>query len=219
MKISEAELRKAYRDRVPAEQLLPFEEARQAMQTAEERNAAALERARQRLFQRLYHEAFHAYVTACVYPSADGELPRWLNEGLAQIFETATVEAAELRVGYGDRERYDALRSSLKRGDLLPTAELLRSGPKQFVVVHASGQAISDRYYLASRALAFYLTFERHLPGTKRLDDYVHALHGGREPVAAFEELVGQSLAIFERDYRAYLERLRPNGTTGLGKR
>jgi len=32
-------------------------------------------------------------------------VPLWLDEGLAQIFETALVEAGELRVGHAERSR------------------------------------------------------------------------------------------------------------------
>ncbi len=219
IKSTEAELRRAYRDRVPAELLQPLEEAGKKMRATEERNAAALELARRRLFQRLYHEAFHAYLATCVYLPADGEIPRWLNEGLAQIFESSIVEAGELRVGHTDPEHFQALRQALKSGDLLPLTDLLKSGPKQFLVAHSAGQQASDRHYLASWALAFHLTFERRLLGTRRFDDYLQSLRRGRDPVAAFEELVGEALPRFEMEHLAYLERLRADGTTAAWRR
>jgi hypothetical protein len=219
IKATEAELRKAYRDRVPPDLLIPLEEARQQMRATEERNAGALGLARRQLFRRLCHEAFHAYLAAYVYPPAEGEIPRWLNEGLAQIFETSIVEVGELRVGHTDAEHYNALRQALRNGDMLPLADLLRSGAKQFLVAHGSGQQVSDRHYLASRALAFHLTFERRLLGTRRFDEYVRALRRGADPVSAFEELVGEPLTRFEREHLAYLERLRPDGTTGSARK
>lgn len=219
MKATEAELRKVYRDRVPPDLLRPLEEARQKMRSTEERNAEALDASRRRLFQRLYHEAFHAYLAAEVYPPAEGELPRWFNEGLAQIFESSIVEVGELRVGHTDREHFDALRLALKRGDLLPLSELLGSGPGQFQVAHAASQQASDRHYLASWALAFHLTFERRILGTRRLDGYVAGLHRGADPVAAFEELVGEPLRRFEAEHLAYLERLRQDGTVAHSKK
>src|SRR6516225_9397706 len=57
------------------------------------KNDGLFKEATRHLFQTLYHEAFHAYLVNFVYPPEDGEAPRWLNEGLAQIFETAIVEA------------------------------------------------------------------------------------------------------------------------------
>src|SRR5207302_4035158 len=166
-------------------------------------------KARRRLVQRLYHEAFHAYLSDCVYTPADGEAPRWLNEGLAQIFETAVYEVGELRVGRPDKDRLDAVHAAVARGTLLPTADLLRADYKAFQVAHASEQEASDRYYLASWAMAFDLAFHRKLLGTKALDDYVHALKRGADPLDAFRDLVAAPLVDLrpaQRDYARNLQ-------------
>src|SRR5262249_24899919 len=148
----------------------------------EEQNREAFQQMRRRQFQRLYHEAFHAYLARFVYPRDGGELPRWLNEGLAQIFETAIFEIGELRVGHADKERLQAAQTALGKGTLLPLSDLLNTGAKQFVVAHAGEQQGSDRYYLASWALAFHLTFNRRVLGTAALDDYVKELERGVDP-------------------------------------
>ena len=214
LKDREADLVRVYKGRknVPPELLKPLAEAAQKITLTEERNARAFAAAQERLFRRLYHEAFHAYLANFVYPGPDEELPRWLNEGLAQIFETAIVEVGELRVGHADPERLKELRLALARGTLLPLTDLLRSGPKQFQVAHAGDQQASDRYYLAAWALAFYLTFDRKLLGTPALDEYVRALHRGEDAVASFRKLLGQPLPQFEKEYLQYLKRLRPEG-------
>jgi hypothetical protein len=210
----EQELRQAYKGTIPPEFKTQLEAARQKIKTTEEQNHAAFKQMRRRLFQRLYHEAFHAYVANFVYPRSEGELPRWLNEGLAQIFETAIFEIGELRVGHADKERLEAAQKALSKGTLLPLSDLLKSGPKQFQVAHAADQQISDRYYLASWALAFYLTFDRKVLGTKALDDYVKALKRGVEPQEAFSDLVGMPLPQFEKQFQQYLKQLLPDGTT-----
>ena len=43
-------------------------------------------------------------------------MPRWLNEGLAQIFETAIIEAGELRVGHADAERLARVKEEIRVG-------------------------------------------------------------------------------------------------------
>jgi hypothetical protein len=189
--------------------LAPIRQSRQEIAQNDDKNERLFQEATARLFQRLNHEAFHAYLANFVYPPDQADVPRWLNEGLAQIFETEIVEAGELRVGHPDRERTRRVQNLIRNDQLLGLTALLKSGPKQFLVEHATEKQLSDKHYLASWALAFYLTFERRLLGSKAMDDYVHALHGGSDPLAAFRELVGQPLEDFEKDFRAYLTKLR----------
>jgi len=213
----EEELRKAYKGSLPAEFKTLFADKRRQIEAAEARNKETFTRAQDRLFQRLFHEAFHAYLLNFVYPPRDGELPRWLNEGLAQIFETAIFEVGELRIGHADKERLDAVRVALGRDALLPLSDLLRCGPKQFQVAHDGDKQVSDRNYLASWALAFYLTFDRKVLGTPALDAYVRDLKRGTDPLDAFRTLTGQPLSKFERDFQDYLKHLRPDGRVGDG--
>ncbi len=209
LKDREKDLARAFNGRVPPDQLAPIRDARKKVKAIMARNEEAFAAARRRLLQRLYHEAFHAYLFNCVYTPADGAAPRWLNEGLAQIFETAIVEVGELRVGRPDPGRLEAVHAALAKGTLLPTADLLRADYKQFQVVHATEREASDRNYLASWALAFDLAFNRKLLGTKALDDYVRALKRGVDRLEAFRDLVGEPLAKFEKEHLEYLKNLR----------
>ncbi|HZU38375.1 MAG TPA: DUF1570 domain-containing protein, partial [Gemmataceae bacterium] len=177
------------------------------------RNNRVLDRATQHLFQTLYHEAFHAYLDNFVYPHRTTTVPRWLNEGLAQIFEAGIVEAGEVRVGAADPDRLDRLRQGFAKGTALSLIDILHSGFSQFVVERDGDQARSSEYYLHSWALAHYLMFERKLLGTSALDRYVLALHQHVNPASAFQELVGQPLPEFEKDFRSYVRRLQPDGT------
>jgi hypothetical protein len=208
-------LAKVYRKKVPPELLAPLAEAEKKIAQADKGNDEKFGRVQDRLFQRLYHEAFHAYLSTFVYPDRDGPLPLWFNEGLAQVFESAIVEVGELRVGHADPERYKEVRRALAKGTLLPLKDLLRSENKHFLVAHGGDRQAPDRYYLASWALAFHLTFERKLLGTRALDDYVQALKRGTDPLLAFRDLVGQPLDAFEKQYLKYLQKLRLDGTAG----
>src|SRR5262249_43357625 len=161
----ETELNKLYKGKPPANLLAPIRESRYRIAQQDDRNERLFQDATARLFQRLYHEAFHAYLANFVYPPSEADVPRWLNEGLAQIFETAIVEAGELRVGHPDRDRARRVQELLKKDQLVGLADLLKSGAKPFLVQHATEQQNSDRYYLSSWALAHYLTFERRLLG------------------------------------------------------
>jgi hypothetical protein len=193
---------------------------------ADVNNGLKFDEATARLFALLYHEAFHAYVVTFVYPplppdevkkgAGTGELPRWLNEGLAQIFETAVVEAGELRADHPDKERLQRAKDWLKgkNGEsLVPLADLLTTGRDSFLASHADQKAASNRAYLTSWALAHYLTFDRRLIGTDAFHKYLVAVNSGGDAKQAFAALVGKDLAAFEKDWHEYLMRLQPNGT------
>ncbi|HEY8503558.1 MAG TPA: DUF1570 domain-containing protein, partial [Gemmataceae bacterium] len=189
-----------------ARYLQPLRETRLRIVRATRANDAILDRAAERLFALLYHEAFHAYLANFVYPAGAGEgasMPRWLDEGLAQIFETALVEAGELRVGHADRRRLEKARELLRDGGLVPVRDLLRCGPGAFRVVHLNDRAAADRTYVTCWALAFYLTFERRLLGTEAMDAFVRSEAPPADAPAAFEQLVGQPLERFEADFHA----------------
>jgi hypothetical protein len=186
---------------------------------------ADFDKANRRLFSLLYHEAFHAYTMTYVYPprkpeevkagKGTGELPRWLNEGLAQVFETAVLEAGELRIGAADRERLEKAQDFLRGkggAKLVPVADLLRSGREAFIAAHTDQQAAADRAYLTAWAVTHYLTFKLHRVGSKEFDAYLSAVNSGDDPVKAFETLVGKPVAAFETDFHDYLGRLMPDG-------
>jgi hypothetical protein len=213
LKKQEQDVRRQNNGRLPDGVRDQLQATRAKIRKANAHNAQLFQKATRRLFETLYHEAFHAYLGAFVYPPGKAEVPRWLNEGLAQIFETAVVEAGELRVGYADPNRLARLRGADRKGEWLPLPELLRSGPKQFLVAHASDQELSSRHYLFSWALTYYLTFDRHLLGTPALDRYVHDLTHGADPVKGFRKLVGESPAELEPKWRAYMLALRPDGS------
>jgi hypothetical protein len=193
---------------------------------ADANNGLKFDEATARLFALLYHEAFHAYVATFVYPplkgedvragKGTGELPRWLNEGLAQVFETAVVEVGELRAEWPDPDRLQRVKGWLKKkngGPLVPLGDLLTTGRDAFLASHADQKLASDRAYLTCWALAHYLTFDRRLIGTEAFNKYLVALNGGGDPRQAFAALVGKDLASFEKDWHTYLTRLQPNGT------
>lgn len=229
----EADIRQLYKGaRADRERFLAAAaDQRKRVWAAERANDRAFDAATARLFALLYHEAFHAYTRTFVYPPlpatdvragrGTGELPRWLNEGLAQMFETAVIEAGELQVGLADKGRVEKVRLLLAgkplvpggATGLVPLPDLLRTGKDAFLAAHRADQAESDRAYLTAWGVAAYLAFDRALIGTKAFDAYLVEANGGADPVAAFEALVGQDVPAFEVALRAYLDRLLPDGT------
>lgn len=205
--------------------LAPVNLERKRVWTADQANGMKFDQATARLFATLYHEAFHAYVATFVFPAlkpeevkagkGTGELPRWLNEGLAQVFETSVVEAGELRADSPNPERLARVKDWLKgKGGnrLVPLPELLSTGRDAFLAVHSDQKAASDRAYLTSWALAYYLTFDRRVIGTPEFRRYLIAINSGGDPRQAFAALVGQEPGAFEPTWHTYLLKLNRDG-------
>jgi hypothetical protein len=221
--VAEARIRELF-GKKPKELAIRMQDITRGRKTivdADKYNDGVYDNATKRLFAILYHEAFHAYVCNFVYPPVrqpkdagpPGELPRWLNEGLAQVFETAIVEAGELRVGHADKERLARVKEALRQGEMMPVKELLNSGPNQFIVLHRGDRIGSDRAYLASWALASFLTFDRRLLGSSNLDTFVRAINKNKNAEEAFAKLTGQKIADFEKDFHNWLTKLQPDGS------
>lgn len=212
----EQELKQLYKNKVPADFLASIQDSRRKIRLANETNLERLKKSRLLLFERLYHEAFHAYLSTCVIDEHEEEFPRWLNEGLAQIFETAVFEIGELRVGHADKQRLEAIRQAITQDTLPSVRDLLLAKADLFLVSHESTREVSQKMYLASWGLAFHLAFRSKALSGPQLHEYTRAIKSKADPVAAFEKLTGKPLDAFQKDHVLYLKSLRVDGTSPL---
>lgn len=185
-------------------------ELRTHITTIERKNAARFNEVAGQMFTRLYHEAFHAYLENYVYPQARFEIPRWLNEGLAQTFESGFIEADTLRIDAPNQRALDALKEDLKGNNPLPLAELLGADASTFLVAHRGGSGSSSRLYLYSWGLAYYLVFVQGMLNKAEFVDYITPSGGELTAVERFEQLVGMSLDEFEQQWRSAMLKLKP---------
>lgn len=216
----EAEVRKLYRDSKPDLErfLATCREQRLKLAVAEAANDRAFDAATKRLFGTLYHELFHAYAANAAFPDAD--LPRWLNEGLAQLFESAVVEAGELRVDHADADRLKAVREFVRPGGpgLMSWAELLRADANGFLVKHTDTTAATDRAYATAWLAAHDLLFRRHALGTETFVTYRKAVKAGTDPAKAFETWTGLTTDEYDRRLKDYARGLQRDGTDRTAK-
>jgi hypothetical protein len=214
----ENELKKLYsKQKADLARLLePIQEERKRIGQTDKRNDFVFNQATQQLFAILYHESFHAYVGTWLYPQlsqSSTELPRWLNEGLAQIFESSLVEAGELRIGHLDREKWLRVKEMIAANQLPALRSILKSGRDDFVIEHAGQKLKSDASYLASWGYVTFLLLERKQITPELLDAYLAKLKEGHDPVAAFEKWTNDSTADFEKQFVAWFNKVQPDGS------
>jgi hypothetical protein len=173
----------------------------------ERQNQARFAEVTQQMFARLYHEAFHAYVENYVYSDPRHPLPRWLNEGLAQIFETAQLDGDTLRIDVPDVARLRPLQRDLAAPQPPRLVEMLDAPDDRFLDSHRGD--IAGQLYLVAWGVAYYLTYEQNLLGGQRLDEYV-ANPENFGAIARFTRLIDMPLPKFEAAWRNAMLDLKP---------
>lgn len=164
---------------------------------------AANKKLYQQQFRLLYHEAFHAYLDNYVYDKSLQNVPRWLNEGWAQVFENGLLDAGTLRLDAADSVALVELQKDLLGGGgMLPLSEVIAASSQQYLVQHDSANRSTNRFYLYSWGLAHYLTFQMQILGSERLDKFIDASSGAADPVTRFEEMVEMSVDQFQQQWR-----------------
>ena len=162
----------------------------------------ANEVAMQRKFRVLYHEAFHGYLENYVFDKTKHNVPRWINEGLAQVFENGMLDAGTLRLDTPDPFLLEALQRELKAEDPLSLVAVLTAPEEQFLVQHADVARRTKGLYLFSWGLAYYLMFDLKVLDSEALDQYLSTNGRAAHPVVRFESFVGMTMEAFEAEWR-----------------
>jgi hypothetical protein len=166
---------------------------------------APLAKAANQMFVRLYHESFHAYVRNWVFPRPQYEIPAWLDEGLAVLFEGGQLEGDTLRVDAPNAAALKKLKADMAGANPLSLEELLAANPSNFLILAASRPAATDRYYANAWGLAYYLTFEKRVLSSPALEKYLRAENARLGPAERFQLLVGVPPRQFDEPWRAYI--------------
>jgi len=205
-------LQKHYNGQPPALLTKQIQQLTYQLHTLHTENEATYARIEAAFYAILYHEAFHAYLEQWVFPSTTYFVPRWLNEGLAQIFENAFVEVDQLKIGRIDEKRLLEIQDEVRRGRFMTIQEVLQAPAQQFFVRHTQESFDADRHYNASWALTHFLTYDLKLLGSPALVEFV-STPANAEEVKRFEKLVGMPLEQCQQQWKAYLLRLRSDGS------
>ena len=183
------------------------------VEAANRENDSRMNAARRGFYARLAHEAWHAYAEARLRPAGGSGLPAWLDEGLAQVVESAPLEAGELRLDAADPQRLAALQAAIRAGRAPAVVDVLRAGPEQFVAGHAAAADLPGRSYLVAWGLAFDLAMMKPVLTPTAVTDLARDdtadTADTADAIARFERLVGGRLADFEAGWRERIMHLR----------
>jgi hypothetical protein len=172
-----------------------------------ELNRTVLREQNRRMFETLFHEGFHAFVSNYLFEDGGTiEVPRWLNEGMAMYFEMSVVVAGELVHGGLQKDFLKTLQERIKAKAHLPLRDVLRGGPEMFLVTHVKDADRSALAYAESWALVHYLTGRVN---RETLGQYVTDVLRGAEKDKAFEKMMGKSVEAVEKDWIDHVSKLK----------
>jgi hypothetical protein len=173
--------------------------------------AAFLEnQGRDALRRTLQHEAFHQFAFTAIGP----DLPIWLNEGLAQLFEEGIWTGREFRIGQVPPRRVRQLQADVQNKRLVDFDVLLRQTPREWSRTLSRDADQGGTQYNQAWAMVHFLVFAGDSRGQpayrQRLTEMLRLIHQGRGGEEAFKEAFGGNVAGFQARFTEWAGTLQP---------
>ena len=151
------------------------------------------------LWRVLAHEGFHQFVGYELGP----QIPMWLNEGMAQYFETSFITGSRFNVGQVSRNKLALAQYLIINKKAPPLAQLTQWDRTTFY-------ANANVAYPMSWALVYYLLnsnndrFEQ-----SQFRRYLQDLKFGRDNIRSFQSRFGQNIDRRQADFEDYILHLK----------
>jgi hypothetical protein len=161
--------------------------------------AAFLEgQGRDALRRTLQHEAFHQFA----YAAIGKNIPTWLNEGLAEVFEEGIYDGQRFQLGEVPPRRLRQLQEDLRSGGITDFASFLTRSEEAWER-NMTDTARAASQYGQAWAMTHYLVFatdERGAPRFRaRLIDMLRLIHNGKSGADAFRDAFSDNYAGFQK--------------------
>ncbi|QOV89499.1 DUF1570 domain-containing protein [Humisphaera borealis] len=182
--------------------------------------AAFLEgQGRDGLRRTLQHEAFHQFA----YNAISKELPVWLNEGMAQLFEEAIWTGEGFWLGHIAPRRVRQIQNDLTKGKLIPFEKMLPMSQDEWATNLGNDGDLGATQYNQAWAMVHFLTFVADDKGQPihraRLINMLRLLHEGKDADAAFKEAFSPNIKGFQDRFVEFGRSLEPTPTATIIER
>jgi hypothetical protein len=156
---------------------------------------------RDALRRTLQHEAFHQFAFFAI----SRDLPPWVNEGLAELFEEGLWTGQTFKLGQVPPRRLRELQAEMKARKLIPFKTLMAMTPEEW----AGGMKNTARgavQYNQAWAMVHFLVYAADGNGAaiyrRRFIDMLNRLHAGADGAAAFNAAFSDNLDGFQARFR-----------------
>jgi hypothetical protein len=167
---------------------------------------AFLEGQRDTLRRTLQHEAFHQFALKAI----GGDLPIYLNEGLAQVFEEAIYTGDRFLMGQVPPRRLRQLQDDIANNKLLPLKTLMTLSPERWAHNLAKDQSIGATQYNQSWAITHYMAYGEAGKNGPKLVRMLRLISQGIDPDDAFAQAFGRNLDFLAVGFNRHVAALRP---------
>ena len=161
--------------------------------------AAFLEgQGRDGLRRTLQHEAFHQFAFNTISPN----LPVWLNEGLAQMFEEGIWTGNSFWIGQAPPRRIRQLQADMANQKIVDFQAPARMTPEQWAANLTGDHDLGATQYNQSWAMVYFLVQAKGADGKEkfrgRLLNMLRLLHDGKDGDEAFREAFSDNITGFQ---------------------
>lgn len=181
--------------------------------------AAFLEgQGRDTLRRTLQHEAFHQFAHRAINP----DLPPWLNEGLASVFEEGIFLGRTFSLGQVPPRRVRQLHADIQADRLIPFEAFLDYSIDEWSVALRDDSNRGATQYNQAWAMCHFLIYAGPAGEPtyrRRLLDLLNRLHKGQRSDRAFRESFSGNIQGFEDRFKEFARALKPTPQASIIER
>ncbi len=152
------------------------------------------------------HEGFHQFARAAI----GGQIPAWLNEGLAEYFGEGVFTGDGFVFGFVPPHRLRALKQYIRTNKLKPFSEMMSMSYQKWV------SKISSVNYIQAWSMLHFLVHGKDGKYVKATSAFMSDLGRGMPYVQAWVKNFGRDIEGFEKEYRQYWLSQPPDPTAKL---
>jgi hypothetical protein len=181
--------------------------------------AAFLEgQGRDALRRTLQHEAFHQFAHSAI----SQDLPPWLNEGLATVFEEGIFLGRSFSLGQVPPRRVRQLKADIEAKRLIPFTKMMDLSLDDWSTALSGEGLRGATQYNQAWAMCHFLIFasrDGEPVYRRRFLDLLNRIHKGTAPEAAFKEAFSNNIPGFQSRFHEFARALQPTNEATMIER
>jgi len=150
----------------------------------------------------LYHEGFHQFMHHMV----SEDVPPWLNEGLAELFQYAVWNGRRFELGDVPPYRLQTLKDAFWKNRHIPLRTLVTMDSGLWIGNVAEGRMEGRLQYAEAWALVYFLGRANE----RLLNEYIALVKQGAKGLSAFQATFGEDVEALEKEWIKFVLSLSP---------